>query len=80
MTLEEVNNAFKQQVACEFYSSGKGWVAWLDEGWHEGIIVAVDETLPGVVLHISSTHSAGYTIIVEVRGEKDILDLLRLLE
>lgn len=78
MTIEEVQNAFAQQALCEFYSSGRGWVSWLDEGWHNGTIVSIDENFPCVVLHIAQVCAPIHTIIVEVRGEEHINTLLRL--
>ncbi|MBV9688393.1 MAG: hypothetical protein JO202_01660 [Ktedonobacteraceae bacterium] len=73
MTLAEVKIAFDQQMPCEVYSSGTGWTAWLDRGWHPAMITEIDEQIPLVWLSIP--HSL---IEVRVVGLKDIERLLRL--
>jgi hypothetical protein len=78
MTIEDIKNALEWQTQCEFYSSGNGWVAWLDKGWHKGTIVALDEVFPCVTLLISKGCNYEYTIVVEVRGADDIGNLLRM--
>jgi hypothetical protein len=78
MTIEDIKNALERQTQCEFYSSSNDWVAWLDKGWHKGMIVALDEAFPCVTLLISKGCTCKYTIVVEVRGEDDMGNLLRM--
>lgn len=69
MTIEEARDALQHDQPCEFYSSGKGLLAWLDEGWHE---VELKEVTGRYV----QTKYGPYTIKVAV---EDIRSKLRLL-